>query len=375
SYINWDNMDESSDKFDEEVAHLVLLTGTSVHTHYESSESGASMNGISHELVTTFGYDPSCTYLRRQFYTDKDWYAIIDSQLKQGLPIIYGSTIENSWQGHTYVLDGKSEDMYHINWGWEGNFNGYYELDFLQPNLDNYSDHQSMIINIKPDPDSSLQSFSPLQVVYGWNTTYRTGQINSTTTEIRKNEPLTFTGPVLSFPNVFHGYVNYALVDSDFHILELASPYFMIERERDATEKITVEDFYMSPDKNGWRLDNNVGSFPIEAYSLSDFCRTFGFIETEILPSYRVILVSKEDTETEWKQVLGLNGVLNYVPVSRINSQWASVEWKYNSDLLGIQHFEPFIGESDTRILRYRDYKSYRLKYQSGKAEVYINNV
>ena len=374
--INWENLNKDAEKFNEEVSRLMLLTGTSVHTHYEQWESGASMNGISHELITTFGFSSDCSYLRRQFYSEQEWRSLIDEQLTAGLPIIYGSTMENSWMGHTYVLDGKSGDMYHFNWGWDGNFNGYFKLDFLNPSDINYSDHQSMIINIKPESNPTPQSFSPLHVVYGWNTNFRTGQINSTASEIKRNEPITFTGPVLSFPNVFHGLVNYALVDENNNIIELATPLMLINSEYDGTNPLSPEDFCEIPsEKKGWRLDNDHGSFPIEAYALSDFCRTFVFTQTDIRSDHRVVLMSKEDTEQEWKLILGLNGTINYIPALNINSLWADVEWSYDSDYMEIKPFDPhFPGETKTKVLRYQDYKRYNLVYENGNAKVFIND-
>lgn len=378
SQINWSNLEENSDSFTNDVSRLMLLTGTSVHTHYETDDSGALMHGICHELITTFGYDTQCCYLTRRLYDDQEWRSLIDEQLNNGLPIIYGSTIENTWQGHTYVLDGKAGEMYHINWGWDGDCNGFYDLDFLKPNNDNYSDHQSMIINIKPDPNPKTQLYSPLHVVYGWNKTFRTGQINSTTSEIHKNEIFAFTGPVISHPS-FHGYVNYALIDENDNIVELATNYGyppFYQSSADKYVNIAPENFI--PRENGCRLDGDNVTLPITAFALSDFLGSCAFTKTNILPSHRIVLVSKEDSDNEWKQVLGLNGTLNYVPTQGIQSQWAEVEWIFNSDLIDIKHAlvgAKIVGESLSRILRYQSCKDFNLMCKTGRYDVYINDI
>ena len=36
--------------------------------------------------------------------------------------------------GHAWVCDGYNEEnLFHMNWGWGGNDNGYYSIDILNP--------------------------------------------------------------------------------------------------------------------------------------------------------------------------------------------------------------------------------------------------
>ena len=378
SSINWDILNENSEISDMEVAKLMILTGTSVHTQYYSYESGASMNGVCHELITTFGYDTNCRYVMKKFYTDREWHSILEHQLENGLPVIYASTMENSWAGHTYVIDGKLDEKYHVNWGWNSDFNGYFSLDLLMPNDTDYSDHQSMVINIKPDKSPIRQNVSPLHIVYGWNTTFRTGKINCTTDNIKRNEPLSVTGPVLSYPNNFHGVINFALIDEDNKILELAKQVLyngVYDGSYECQSQVDAADFNVFS-SDGWRLDNDGGWFPREAYSLNEYTGSFVFTDTDIKPEYKVILVSKEDNDDEWRIVLGLNDMEDYIPVQGIRSEYADVEWIYDPSVVSVKFMDsPLMGESLTRVLRYHNDIQFHIIYRSGTSKVFINDV
>lgn len=82
-------------------------------------------------LIKYFGYDKGMTRETRDEYTDDEWAEIIYSELAAGRPVLYGGqTISNA--GHAFVCSGyKNEegyDMFHMNWGWSGNYNGYFPL-------------------------------------------------------------------------------------------------------------------------------------------------------------------------------------------------------------------------------------------------------
>ena len=68
----------------------------------------------------------------RNFYTTTDWKNLIKPELNAARPVLYGGSTNT--EGHAFVVDGyDSNDLFHINWGWSGYYNGYFELSLLNP--------------------------------------------------------------------------------------------------------------------------------------------------------------------------------------------------------------------------------------------------
>lgn len=142
------------------VANLVKTVGTAVRMDYKQTTSSAEASGVV-ELPLYFGYDADL--IRRAFrssFTLEEWYDLIYNELKEKRPVlISGSTMKD---GHRFICDGIDDNgLFHINWGWDGSFNGYYDLTVLNPNTttevgasssnDGYSKENSIVIGITPD--------------------------------------------------------------------------------------------------------------------------------------------------------------------------------------------------------------------------------
>ena len=121
-------------------------------------ESGA--NVTPGRLAKYFGYDSDLMLdLMRTCFTLAEWTAIIDKELQAKRPILYsGRTTEG---GHQFVCDGSDGNgLYHINWGWGGYQDGYFDITILNPGqggigagnvTDGYNRYCDMIIGIQPD--------------------------------------------------------------------------------------------------------------------------------------------------------------------------------------------------------------------------------
>lgn len=139
------------------VAKLMSHCGKAVEMDYGAS-SGAI---VTHkELATYFGYDKDLMlYLSRSSFNLAEWTTLIDNELKAGRPILYSG--QSSDAGHQFVCDGSDgEGLYHINWGWNGNQDGYFDITILNPDKggigsgnaeDGYSKDCTMIIGMQPD--------------------------------------------------------------------------------------------------------------------------------------------------------------------------------------------------------------------------------
>lgn len=159
---DWNNMLDSYGgtstlKQDTAVATLMYHCGVAANMNYNTTSS-ASYYDAAKALIKNFGYDADIQICSREFYTNTDWKNKIKSELDAARPVFYSGSTEAG--GHAFVCDGyDSNDLFHINWGWGGLNNGYFELSSLEPSsagiggaTGGYSRSQEIITGIqKPD--------------------------------------------------------------------------------------------------------------------------------------------------------------------------------------------------------------------------------
>lgn len=136
---DWENMKISySGSYTTEqgtaVAELMVDLGKSVDMDYSTSGSGAETSVVPKALVDNFSYDKACAYTQADQYPEADWIDLMYYQLANGWPIIYGGFGKNYQGGHQFICDGyRTDNYFHINWGWSGVSDGYYKLSALSP--------------------------------------------------------------------------------------------------------------------------------------------------------------------------------------------------------------------------------------------------
>lgn len=164
--FRWSRMkDEYGNKTSEEegdaVATLMASCGASVYMDYSPDASGAYQHDLVKGYVSNFAYDEDCAYVEREYFNNTEWHALLQDELVHGRPVNYGGSSKADG-GHSFVLDGfiyenGTVPYYHINWGWNGNCDGYYLIADLCP-MDNgvpavsqgFSSNQSMVIGVQP---------------------------------------------------------------------------------------------------------------------------------------------------------------------------------------------------------------------------------
>lgn len=115
----------------EEMARLLYHCGANVEMAYDTEASGANKAYAVRALTEVFGYSPSIRLLSREAYTWEKWKAMIKKSLDDGTPLLYGAR-QPGGSGHAFVCDGyDTNDLFHINWGWHGLYNGYFALSLL----------------------------------------------------------------------------------------------------------------------------------------------------------------------------------------------------------------------------------------------------
>ncbi|HOF45395.1 MAG TPA: C10 family peptidase [Bacteroidales bacterium] len=60
------------------------------------------------------------------------WGDTLKTELNKLRPIYYSATTAEGAAGHAWILDGyDAQNLFHMNWGWGGFGNGYYQLNFI----------------------------------------------------------------------------------------------------------------------------------------------------------------------------------------------------------------------------------------------------
>lgn len=141
------------------VARLMYACGMSVRMSYALTGSGSSLSLASRALVKYFGYDRDMALMERDFFTEEQWDEMLYNELAAGRAVIYSGR-SNVDGGHAFVIDGYSEDgYYHVNWGWDGVYNGYFVLTALDPRNNNagFNYNEQMILGVRPDEGSKVR--------------------------------------------------------------------------------------------------------------------------------------------------------------------------------------------------------------------------
>ena len=146
------------------VAQLMSACGIAVDMEYSPSASGAYSHLVGQALIDYFGYDGNLGLVYRQYFASAEWMNLIKSEINGKRPIYYFGSSDDG--GHAFVFDGyNEEDMVHVNWGWSGMNNGYFEVASLNPdspgigggsNLGGgFTRGQGMYLGIQPPTTSS----------------------------------------------------------------------------------------------------------------------------------------------------------------------------------------------------------------------------
>jgi hypothetical protein len=145
----WNQMVNSVGFRDTAVATLIWQAGVSVNMMYSPSGSGAYSQDAVTAMINNFRYSPHAHLMSR----DATPTAQYEDTLRQNLDrheVMYYDGYGTG--GHAFNMDGyQGTDYFHFNWGWSGQFDGYFYLDNLDPGGDNFTSGQDAMVNIYPD--------------------------------------------------------------------------------------------------------------------------------------------------------------------------------------------------------------------------------
>ncbi len=195
------------------VATLMYHYGVAVEMGYGADESSAYDHNAIRALYRYFGYDGGMKLRMREGYSVGEWETLVRDELDAARPVYYSGQAPEG--GHAFVCDGYDADGYfHINWGWNGLYNGYFLLHALEPAGQGtggyeggYNSNQGIATGVQPSlgqvPSEEVRLVSPGLIVA--NGTQSQGSALSLSTELVRTETWTKDDVGFNLGVLFYG--------------------------------------------------------------------------------------------------------------------------------------------------------------------------
>lgn len=150
--ILWDLMQYNyNGSYPEEMRNAVAVLnaafGAGIWQTYGSSTSGQISN-IVNGYSQYFNLGSECLY--KAGHSQSTWENMVYTNLSNGQPMVYAG-VHPSNGGHAIILDGynAANGLFHFNFGWGGQGDGYYTLDD-ETGVNGFAGQQGMVYNIAP---------------------------------------------------------------------------------------------------------------------------------------------------------------------------------------------------------------------------------
>ncbi len=159
--FDWDAMSSgsySSEESGNAIANLMVACGMAAKTNYKLTGSGSTLLKAAKALAANFGYDKYMAVYERDYFTTERWDEMLYNELAAGRAVIYSGRSDVDG-GHAFVIDGYSTDgYYHVNWGWDGVYDGYFVITALDPRGNNagFNYDEQMVVGIRPATATSV---------------------------------------------------------------------------------------------------------------------------------------------------------------------------------------------------------------------------
>lgn len=139
--------------------------------YFGCDASGATLSEIYMAIKNDFSYEEAVIVVRNN-YNINDWKSILMNELNYGRPIIYLGT-SSSYVSHAFICDGYKDmtfgKMFHYNFGWNGNSDGYYRVN----NPNGFSINQMAIIFLQPNKCNSYREINWFDKFFNTITYYK----------------------------------------------------------------------------------------------------------------------------------------------------------------------------------------------------------
>lgn len=270
----------------QKVADLIYHCGVAVQADYTATNTNSYASKLAYALSTYFGYSSTARYEYSSNYSSQQWSQMMRAELDAGRPVLYRGASYFSG-GHLYVIDGyTADDYYSVNWGWGGDYNGYFLLSSLNPyeEYPGYSDGfylgQGAVIGIQKDNEDAEQYGESMRYTLYYNGEYAFNGLD-VLVDVKQNEPfILFAGSITNTGT------------------EVMNGVKVILAVTDRNGVIVQELFRYWEDENGEGKDDlmpNYGCYLYPSVTITE----------PILPGYRIRGFFKSDKTPEWTLVKG----------------------------------------------------------------------
>ena len=275
---DWDSMPmEQPEQPVQSLCRLMADAGESVLMHYGTEESTANVNWVGHRLQQRFKYSPECQLISSENFTTDRWHELLRSNIDNDMPVLYNGT--SGSVGHVFVIDGYKGTNYHVNWGWNGYCNGFYDLDALIPSEDqNFSSDTRMVIGIEPDRSGKEYSAVFCDRGYFWTTgAAPTSGAHYSIDSPGKGQTFEYACETLNYPCEESGEIGLLLY------------------QKDGTLREVLATFPYTPHSDDFGL--GVWSTLLEFTDVT--------INSEVSPDDYISLATRKSLSSPWLEVLG----------------------------------------------------------------------
>ena len=134
----------------QQIGRLCREAGRAVNMNYGSGGSFADMLIVNNALISTFNYSNAEEMYASSGLSSANRNLVLQSNLSGGYPVLMG--IHRSGGGHAVIADGfgysSSTLYYHVNLGWGGSYNAWYNLPTVDAGSYVYTTVDCFVYNI-----------------------------------------------------------------------------------------------------------------------------------------------------------------------------------------------------------------------------------
>ena len=193
------------------VARLIADVGAAYQADYRYGATSA-VTGIN-QMFKYFKYDSGMSRIARKDYFAEQYDNLLKKEIDAKRPILYSGRSDSDG-GHAFVLDGyDNTGNFHINWGWNGESNGYFAIT-----KHDYKNKQQAFIYIMPATGNN-------NVPEYWITLYNDGIVPeiTDTEKFKANEYFMVKLLLLNRTAIdFKGYIRVAVINKGGNLKEWA---------------------------------------------------------------------------------------------------------------------------------------------------------
>ena len=214
----------ATDEVKQAVSRVIADFGAALNAQYSAGGTGASNGDVIKAFGDHFRYNKAAHLEHADVYSLRIWKNMLKAQVEV-TPLLYAGQSPSAG-GHAFVLDGYAryldDDVFHFNFGWFGQNNGYYIL----PDLDTSAGSDGSqnwayarpvaLFDFVPDPAGTSEYASTVLAFFN-NGDVEGGLSVVGPMQIRQNDPFSVTIKSISSegPALFNGYLCIALYDKD----------------------------------------------------------------------------------------------------------------------------------------------------------------